>query len=135
MASVRKSWALSVTLHGDMRPGGARTTCMCLPCGWPCREPMNERGLRQWRPVGGGVGGQPRAGSTWEPQEPRQEQCCEGVAGRRRPGEAGGSEGQCWTDHLCPPGSSRRPLPPLRGPNVTIHPKEIRTFFIHFQEQ
>uniref|UniRef100_A0A8D1VJJ0 Alpha-mannosidase n=3 Tax=Sus scrofa TaxID=9823 RepID=A0A8D1VJJ0_PIG len=32
-------------------------------------------------------------------------------------------------------GSSRRPLPPLRGPNVTIHPKEIRTFFIHFQEQ
>ncbi|OWK13843.1 hypothetical protein Celaphus_00017308 [Cervus elaphus hippelaphus] len=32
-------------------------------------------------------------------------------------------------------GSSHRPLPPHRGPNITIHPKEIRTFFIHFEEQ
>ncbi|XP_043762816.1 epididymis-specific alpha-mannosidase-like [Cervus elaphus] len=31
-------------------------------------------------------------------------------------------------------GSACRPLPPLGGPNITIYPKEIRTFFIHFQE-
>ncbi|XP_070647951.1 epididymis-specific alpha-mannosidase-like [Bos indicus] len=32
-------------------------------------------------------------------------------------------------------GNSSRPSPPPRGPEVTIYPKEIRTFFIHFQEQ
>ncbi|XP_070314084.1 epididymis-specific alpha-mannosidase-like [Odocoileus virginianus] len=31
-------------------------------------------------------------------------------------------------------GSACRPSPPLGGPNITIYPKEIRTFFIHFQE-
>nr|XP_020766351.1 epididymis-specific alpha-mannosidase-like [Odocoileus virginianus texanus] len=31
-------------------------------------------------------------------------------------------------------GSACRPLPALGGPNITIYPKEIRTFFIHFQE-
>nr|XP_020766350.1 epididymis-specific alpha-mannosidase isoform X2 [Odocoileus virginianus texanus] len=32
-------------------------------------------------------------------------------------------------------GKFNRPSPPLGGPNITIYPKEIRTFFIHFQEQ
>ncbi|XP_043762815.1 epididymis-specific alpha-mannosidase-like [Cervus elaphus] len=32
-------------------------------------------------------------------------------------------------------GSSSHPSPPPGGPEVTIYPKEIRTFFIHFQEQ
>ncbi|KAB0354566.1 hypothetical protein FD755_023104 [Muntiacus reevesi] len=32
-------------------------------------------------------------------------------------------------------GKFSRPSPPLGGPNITIYPKEIRTFFIHFQEQ
>ncbi|XP_070647860.1 epididymis-specific alpha-mannosidase-like [Bos indicus] len=32
-------------------------------------------------------------------------------------------------------GGAHRPLPPRRGPDIAIHPKEIRTFFIHFQEQ
>ncbi|XP_070314251.1 epididymis-specific alpha-mannosidase-like [Odocoileus virginianus] len=32
-------------------------------------------------------------------------------------------------------GSSHHPLPPHGGPNITIHPKEIRTFFIHFEKQ
>ncbi|XP_043303904.1 epididymis-specific alpha-mannosidase-like [Cervus canadensis] len=32
-------------------------------------------------------------------------------------------------------GSSSQPPPPPGGPEVTIYPKEIRTFFIHFQEQ
>uniref|UniRef100_A0A8B9XM24 Alpha-mannosidase n=1 Tax=Bos mutus grunniens TaxID=30521 RepID=A0A8B9XM24_BOSMU len=32
-------------------------------------------------------------------------------------------------------GGAHRPLPPHRGPDIAIHPKEIRTFFIHFQEQ
>ncbi|XP_069451160.1 epididymis-specific alpha-mannosidase-like [Ovis canadensis] len=31
-------------------------------------------------------------------------------------------------------GNSSRPSPPPGGPEVTIYPKEIRTFFIHFQE-
>ncbi|KAM7224689.1 hypothetical protein CapIbe_024224 [Capra ibex] len=31
-------------------------------------------------------------------------------------------------------GSSSQPSPPPGGPKVTIYPKEIRTFFIHFQE-
>ncbi|XP_042107597.1 epididymis-specific alpha-mannosidase isoform X1 [Ovis aries] len=31
-------------------------------------------------------------------------------------------------------GNSSRPLPPPGGRTVTIYPKEIRTFFIHFQE-
>ncbi|KAI4585492.1 hypothetical protein MJG53_005726 [Ovis ammon polii x Ovis aries] len=30
---------------------------------------------------------------------------------------------------------AHRPLAPHRGPDITIHPKEIQTFFIHFQEQ
>ncbi|CAN0481946.1 unnamed protein product [Rangifer tarandus platyrhynchus] len=32
-------------------------------------------------------------------------------------------------------GNSSQPPPPPGGPEVTIYPKEIRTFFIHFQEQ
>ncbi|XP_058403612.1 epididymis-specific alpha-mannosidase [Diceros bicornis minor] len=32
-------------------------------------------------------------------------------------------------------GGSSSPSPPPGGPNVTLHPKEIRTFFIHFREQ
>ncbi|CAN0481931.1 unnamed protein product [Rangifer tarandus platyrhynchus] len=32
-------------------------------------------------------------------------------------------------------GSNALPPPPPGGPEVTIYPKEIRTFFIHFQEQ
>ncbi|XP_043761767.1 epididymis-specific alpha-mannosidase-like isoform X1 [Cervus elaphus] len=32
-------------------------------------------------------------------------------------------------------GKFNHPSPPLGGPNITIYPKEIRTFFIHFQEQ
>ena len=32
------------------------------------------------------------------------------------------------------PGNSSQPSPPPGGPKVTIYPKEIRTFFIHFQE-
>ncbi|XDA77731.1 hypothetical protein R6Z07M_007823 [Ovis aries] len=32
-------------------------------------------------------------------------------------------------------GGAHRPLAPHRGPDITIHPKEIQTFFIHFQEQ
>uniref|UniRef100_A0A452EN56 Alpha-mannosidase n=1 Tax=Capra hircus TaxID=9925 RepID=A0A452EN56_CAPHI len=32
-------------------------------------------------------------------------------------------------------GNSSWPLPLPRGPTVTIYPKEIQTFFIHFQEQ
>nr|XP_020766352.1 epididymis-specific alpha-mannosidase-like [Odocoileus virginianus texanus] len=32
-------------------------------------------------------------------------------------------------------GNSSHPSPPPGGPEVTIYPKEIRTFFIHFQEQ
>ncbi|XDB51619.1 hypothetical protein AB1E18_005173 [Capra hircus] len=31
-------------------------------------------------------------------------------------------------------GNSSQPSPPPGGPEVTIYPKEIRTFFIHFQE-
>ncbi|XP_060273671.1 epididymis-specific alpha-mannosidase-like [Ovis aries] len=31
-------------------------------------------------------------------------------------------------------GNSSRPSPPPGGPEVTIYPKEIWTFFIHFQE-
>uniref|UniRef100_A0AC11BC58 Uncharacterized protein n=1 Tax=Ovis aries TaxID=9940 RepID=A0AC11BC58_SHEEP len=31
-------------------------------------------------------------------------------------------------------GNSSRPSPPPGGPEVTIYPKEIQTFFIHFQE-
>ncbi|XDB51618.1 hypothetical protein AB1E18_005172 [Capra hircus] len=48
------------------------------------------------------------------------------------------SEMYRWTwsmgDPHCHRGNSSRPLPPPGSPEVTIYPKEIRTFFIHFQE-
>nr|CAI9707516.1 unnamed protein product [Rangifer tarandus platyrhynchus] len=49
------------------------------------------------------------------------------------------SEMHRWTWSMRDPhrhrGKFNRPSPPLGGPNITIYPKEIRTFFIHFQEQ
>ncbi|XP_010852848.1 PREDICTED: epididymis-specific alpha-mannosidase-like [Bison bison bison] len=48
------------------------------------------------------------------------------------------SEMRRWTWSTRDPhghrGNSSRPSPPPGGPEVTIYPKEIRTFFIHFQE-
>ncbi|KAJ1061002.1 hypothetical protein K5549_002289 [Capra hircus] len=48
------------------------------------------------------------------------------------------SEMYRWTWSMGDPhrhrGNSSRPLPPPGSPEVTIYPKEIRTFFIHFQE-
>uniref|UniRef100_G5E5M8 Alpha-mannosidase n=1 Tax=Bos taurus TaxID=9913 RepID=G5E5M8_BOVIN len=48
------------------------------------------------------------------------------------------SEMRRWTWSMRDPhghrGSGTLPSPPPRGPEVTIYPKEIRTFFIHFQE-
>ena len=45
-----------------------------------------------------------------------------------------GSKAQGGTDCHCPtPGGSRPP--PSEGTTVTIYPKEIRTFFVHFGTQ
>ena len=52
----------------------------------------------------------------------------------RGPKEAGGPGAVLDRPSLLP-GKFNHPSPPLGGPNITIYPKEIRTFFIHFQEQ
>ena len=47
-----------------------------------------------------------------------------------------GKQGAQRIDHPCfPRWLQLCKVPALQGTKVTIHPEEIRTFFIHFQEQ
>ena len=115
--------------HGNMRPSGARTPVHVFKVLCPQGRPEMKEAPQKWSPVKRGklkavttVGATDAAGAVLS-----------GGCGRRGPGEAGGPGAVLDRPSLLP-GNSSRPLPPPGSPEVTIYPKEIRTFFIHFQE-